>query len=990
MPPDTLTTPLIGRGDELRSLAGLVGLDDTPATTSAAILLGGDAGAGKSRLVAELSTRAVERGWRVLVGHCLDFGDGSPPYLPFSEALGRLANESPELADALTEASPEIGRLLPARRMMHDSDAGPGPTQRATLVEALHGALTRLAGDRPLLLIVEDVHWADQSTRDLLRWLFTRQFDAPVAILATYRSDDLHRRHPLRAALAEWVRLPRVSRLQLDPLSRQESRQLVSALRPATMTEPDLQHILARAEGNPFFIEELVAATEVSSELPTDLADLLLVRLEQLGDDARLAVRAASVAGRRVSHELLACGTDLDDSALELALRAAVDANILVALGQDGYAFRHALLAEAVYQDLLPGERVRLHAAYADALTHHRAMGSAAELSRHARASHDLVTATRASVEAGREAMSVGGPEEAIRHDELALELLADPRVAAQVAADPEAPGFVDRVGLVLHASMAASAAGHLFRAVALAHDELQSLPDDAPPKDRVRLIHAVVTTALVMDTRTMDVLSLTTEGVRLMADEPPSPLRANILYVHARANADRARDDEAARWATEALQIARELDLAAVATDATLLLAKLDERAGDPQGAQASIEAAIAEARAAHENMAELRGLYHLASLHYGQGRVTEALSVFEQAGCRASLLGRQWAPYGLEAMLFAAIASHVSGDWEHAEELLDLDRQSPPEIAEALLAAVRLDIAAGRGETAALAAMPRLREQWQLDGLVAVTSGGAAIELYGQVGDVAMATAVHDDVVETVTALWQRANFHARVRLGGLLLGRLASAAATATAPERAGLVARGDELATTSAQIAATAPHNGPEGIAWIRRVEAEHARLHWLAGIAAPAETELVERWRASVAAFEAFGHVYETARSRARLAAVLYAGSQPTEAKAAADAALEVAVRLGARPLVEEIRALTPGEPAASERGLRSRDPEALTPRERDVLALVATGRSNREIAQQLFISAKTVSVHISNLMAKLDASSRTEAVAIARRTNPDL
>ena len=220
------------------------------------------------------------------------------------------------------------------------------------------------------------------------------------------------------------------------------------------MPEADLQQILARAEGNPFFIEELVAATEVSSgALPGDLADLLLVRLEQIDDDGRLLVRAASVAGRRVSHDLLAYGTALDEAALETALRAAIEANILIAVGADGYAFRHALLAEAIYQDLLPGERVRLHAKYAEALAAHRAEGSAAELSRHARASHDLVTAARASVEAGDEAMAVGGPEEALRHYELALELLADPGVAAGVAADPDASDRLNRIELVLRAS---------------------------------------------------------------------------------------------------------------------------------------------------------------------------------------------------------------------------------------------------------------------------------------------------------------------------------------------------------------------------------------------------------------------------------------------------------------------------------------------------------------------------------------------------------
>jgi DNA-binding CsgD family transcriptional regulator/tetratricopeptide (TPR) repeat protein len=965
----------------MRQLADLVGAGDI---AGGAVLLGGDAGAGKSRLVAELSARVAGDGWRVLYGHCLDFGDSSPPYLPFSEALGRLAAESPRDTESLVETNPAIAGLLPAHRLLTDSDNAPAPTGRAALFDAVHNALTQLSEDAPLLLIVEDLHWADQSTRDLLRVLFTRQFSSPVAILATYRSDDLHRRHPLRGALAEWVRLPTVSRLQLRPLNDAEARQLIDALHPEPLPKREVKQILARAEGNPFFIEELVAATEVGGgALPTDLADLLLVRLEQLDAASQLAVRAAAVSGRRVSHTLLAHGTDLNAGALEDALRAAVEANILVALSGDGYAFRHALLGEAIYQDLLPGERVRLHAKYAEALAAYPDEGSAAELSRHARASHDLITATRASVEAGDEAMAVGGPEEALRHYELALELLTDPRVAEGVGTDRDAAGHVDQVELVLRASAAAAAAGHLFRSVALAEDQLNALPADASPRDRVRLIHAIAVTAQVMDHK-IDLLALTTEAVRLMADEPPSTLRAHALNVHARSTADRARDDEAAQWAGEALAMARELGLTAVATDATLLLAKLDERAGDPDAAEAAITKAIEQATAAGESMAQLRGVYHLAMLHFGQGRLTSAIELFGEAGSRAAALGRQWAPYGLDAVVFGAIVTHINGDWQRAAQMIDTTGQAPPELAEAQFAAINLTIAAGRGEVAALAGMPRLRKSWHLDGLVAINSGAAAIDMYGYAGDIDAAQAIHDDTVTTVSEMWQQMAFQARVRLAALLLGQLATAAGAATGTQREELVRRGDDLAERALKVAAAGRHTGPEGFAWANRVTAERARLHWLAGIEPLTEDALIDAWRETVSAFERFGHVYETARSRARLAAVLYAAGQPIEGKEHADLARACATELGAQPLLSELRGLAGREQPAG-RVTKSRDGDSLTAREQEVLTLVATGRSNREIAQQLFISAKTVSVHISNVLAKLDAASRTEAVAIARR-----
>ncbi|HTW19414.1 MAG TPA: AAA family ATPase [Mycobacteriales bacterium] len=983
MPIEVSPTPLVGRREELRGLAELVGAGKVAA---GAVLLGGDAGAGKTRLVAELTGQVGADGWRVLIGHCLDFGDSSLPYLPFSEALGRLAADSPERAAELVERNPALGPLLPRHRLIREqSEAGSAdasePTGRAALFDAVHAGLNQLGADGPLLVIIEDVHWADQSTRDLIRLLLARQFDSPVAILATYRSDDLHRRHPLRADLAEWSRLPAVSRMQLGPLADADARALIRSLADTAIEEDELRQILDRAEGNPFFIEELVdARLATGGQLPVDLADLLLVRLEQLDDDGRLVVRAAAVVGRRVSHVLLAHGTDLDEARLEDALRAAVEANILVPLGGDGYAFRHALLAEAIYQDLLPGERVRLHARYAAALANGEVDGAAAELARHARASHDLDTATRASVQAGDEAMVVGGPEEALHHYELALELLSDRR-GAEVSGSDGRP--IDRTAVVLRASAAAAAAGHLVRSVALADNQLRSLPADAPPLDRARLIHAIALTAQVMDHQ-MDILALTSEATQLMADQPPSALRANVLLVHARANADRAHDDDAARWACEALAIARDLDLAAVATDAKILLAKIDARGGDPQAAEASISAAIDTARAGGESFAEVRGIYHLASLHYAQGRVPQAMELFAEAAKRACALGRQWGPYGLDAVGFGAIATVVNGDWDKAEEMVDLTGLTAPEFASALFQSVAMEIAAGRGDLRGLDLLPDIRRSWDIDGMVAITSGPAAIELYGYAGDLAAAQAIHDDTIATVHQLWQHMDFAGRVRLAALMIGQLARAATTAGSAERAELVRRGDELAAKAERVADRVRYLGPEGRAWVARSRAEKGRLHWLAGIDPPDEATLIADWRAAADGFEQFGHVYETARSRARLASVLLAAGETGEAGKQARLARETATRLGARPLLEELSGFESEGPAPV-RGSTSRLGEPLTTREQEVLELVASGRSNREIGQQLFISAKTVSVHVSNLMAKLDAGSRTEAVAIARR-----
>ena len=457
-------TPLVGRDELLAELISLSAVDD--AHGSGFVLLGGDAGVGKTRLLLALRDRAVAAGRLVVVGHSVDFGDSALPYLPFTEILGRLQDERPAVVASVSETFPAIERLLPRHRVRvaeggdaaERASGGDDRSSRSDLFAGIHALFEEVAGVQPLLVVVEDAHWADQSSRELLSYLFARQLDAPVSLVVSYRSDDVHRRHPLRPTLAEWSRLPTLHRLQVGPLSEASVRTLVHALHPDPLSDEQMRAIISRADGNAFFVEELTGLEGLSrgSALPVDLADLLLVRLDRLDERSRSVVGAASVAGRRVSHEL------------DLALRQAVDALILEprqAGGQAVYAFRHALLSEAVYDDLLPGERSRLHTAYVSALRDGMVPGTSAELAMHARAANDIETAIAASTEAGDEAMRVGAPEEAARHYQSALEMLG-PRAAVEV-------------GLVASAADALSDAGDAYRATKLvaAHLDGTRLP---------------------------------------------------------------------------------------------------------------------------------------------------------------------------------------------------------------------------------------------------------------------------------------------------------------------------------------------------------------------------------------------------------------------------------------------------------------------------------------------------------------------------------
>jgi DNA-binding CsgD family transcriptional regulator/tetratricopeptide (TPR) repeat protein len=964
------TAPLVGRVAELTSLVDA--LDAARKGTSSAVVLGGDAGVGKTRLLGELIASASADGVLCLIGHCVDLGDTPPPYLPFTEAFTRLASERADLGDELFERFPALARLLPGR-------AAPtqGPVDRGELFDSVLSALAVLAGEQPVALVVEDVHWADQATRDLLGFLFTRVLGERIAIIVTYRSDDLHRRHPLRRTLAEWSRLPAVTRLNLDPLAADDVRELVRSMNVPSIDERELESIVRRADGNAFFAEELVAAAEQctdAQQLPWQLADLLLVRLEGLSDDARQVVRVAAVGGRRVTHDMLEAVAELPGPRLDDALRDGIDAHVLqLTSSGHGYVFRHALLAEAVYDDLLPGERVRLHSAYAAVLSA-RPDRRAAELARHARASHDLPTAYSASISAGDEAMSLAAPQEALQHYETALEL------APQV---PDAPD--DRSSLILAAVEAADAAGHTLRGLKLARRALAELPDDAEPLRRATLLLAVVIAALGNEIGG-EALALTSEALHLVPENPPTAFRARLLAVHARVALIMGQEVDAERTAREAVEVSDAVGCRTTATDARTTLAQLARRTVDPLEAAHLIEDVVEQARASDDAASELRSRFSLASLWHEQCELEKAQDAFACNYERAVELGRRWDAFGMHSRAMTATMQYLRGDWDGALLTLDTTGEQPPMMADAVLRSTAMAVRAGRGEVEALDILDALRPYWHREGRVGLYSGFGALELYEQQGDAVSALALIDDLVESLGALWLDPWFLARIQLSTLGLSVLSAVAARAPEAQHEQLAADGERLLADGRTSADKGlPRGrvlGREGQAWQARLEAEGARLRWLTNQDAPPAEELVAVWRHSVEAFD-FGHVVQVTRSRIRLAAALRATGRADEAAEQAGLARAAARAMGATPMLDEIRALgtTGRRPADDERsGL-----VALTDRERDVLAHLVDGRTNRQIAGTLYISEKTVSVHVSNILAKLGVRSRAEAAALARR-----
>ena len=971
-----ITAPLVGRDAELEELVSLLGGDDEgggATSVSRAVLLSGDAGVGKTRLLTEVRDRLDADGWRVVAGHCLDLGDSALPYLPFSEILGRLAADLPEVVEAVAGRHPTLARLQPGRRTLAGEALAGEAVERSALFDAVRALLEEAALEQPLLVVVEDTHWADQSTRDLLTFLFSRELAAPVSLVVSYRADDLHRRHPLRRHVAEWSRLGGVRRLALAPLSDDAVARLIGELVPGGLTRDETVDIVDRAEGNAFFVEELTSAASGPGRwVPAELADLLLVRLDRLGDTARQVVRTASVAGRKVSHELLAHASGLSATALDEGLRQAVEMNVLLPHGER-YAFRHALLGEAVYDDLLPGERVRLHDGFATALREGRATGTAAELARHSRLAHDLDTALRASIRAGHDALGVGGPDEAVHHYDQALQLLSDPRREAEGEE-------VDRSALVVHLADALTASGRPHRAVALLGEELAAVPAGAPDGWRARILAAQAYLLMITETE-QDPADLSAEAYRLVP-EGDTALRARVLATHARILTSFRRVEEAQPIALEALALAERLNLTDIVSDVVVTLSQARHAgplAGPQDGLREALEEAIVSARAAGAVQAELRAHFLLGRSYEDVADWEHADATFRRGLTRGEETGLPFAPYAFECRWHLVFQLVIRGDWDAA---LDLSAAagSPPKVQQALLDLFRLQIEQARGGDVG-ERLPGLRRLWGTEGLIAIHSSSLEMVQAARRADLTAVLAAYDDAVGVLARLWHPW-FPARVRLAANALAALASLAPDLPASdwprlleEAARLHADGRQTLSHQQERAATW---GPEGQAWTARLEAELVRVRWLAGDP-PAEASLVAAWRRAEELFVEFGELHQVAVVRTVLAEVLRATGDPAAAREVGDLAREAARTLGAEPLLDALRALG----SRPERHAVGSD--SLTPRETEILGLVAQGRSNGEIGKQLFIATKTVSVHVSNILGKLAAASRTEAAAIGRR-----
>src|SRR5689334_768122 len=406
---------VVGREAELAELEAV--LADASAGRPSIAFLAGESGVGKTRLLSEFERRASagDPPARVIGGDCVELGEGELPYAPIVAALRPLVRQHDPVLDGLPAATrAELGALIPGLggeaapiRQLEGDDAA-----QARLFEALLSLFDELGRDRTLLLTIEDIHWADRSTRSFLAFLARSLCDERVMVVATYRLDELHRRHPLRPLLAELERNARARRVELSPLSRKELHEQLADILGAPPEAELLDRLWSRSEGNPLFTEELLAAgLDGRGTLPPTLRDALMVRVERLSEASQLVLRVVS-KGRRLDTDLIADVTGLGPAELSGALRETLASHIL-AVNEDGwYSFRHALLREVVADDLLPGERSELHLQLAHALERRASESGegahlAAGIAHHYYAAGDQPAALAASVRAAEAADKV-------------------------------------------------------------------------------------------------------------------------------------------------------------------------------------------------------------------------------------------------------------------------------------------------------------------------------------------------------------------------------------------------------------------------------------------------------------------------------------------------------------------------------------------------------------------------------------------------------
>ena len=987
----------VGRTAELQAARGA--LERAAAGTPSHVLVAGEAGVGKSRFVSQVAALAGGLAFRVVQAGCVLVGEAGLPYGPIAEMLRELARDlEPDiLARAIAGDGPELARLAPILTQGEQPALVQDQWAQSRLFDALQGFLHRLAADRPLLLIIDDLHWADPGTRDALTYLIPNLRGDRIALALTVRSDELHRRHPLVPWLVEVERSGRVQRIDLERFENADTRALLAGITGSEPAVDIVERIQRRSDGNPFFVEELVMAGAAGSgmnRLPATLREVLVARLATIPEDAQRVLRMAAVAGRSVDHALLGLVARLSDVELDEALRAAVSSQLLVSDDSDSdtLVFRHALIQEAAYDDLLPGERRRLHGAFAEALAartegrHGPPAGAWAELAHHWAAARVDDRAALASVRAGDEALQSVAYTAALRHFEQAIELWDS-------VADPDVTLGLSRIELLERAAGAADHAGDYPRSVAI-RKEVGSLSKGAGDPGQVALRMEQLGRSLWMMGDTEASLAAYNEAMALLPTERPTVERARVLAGMGQILMLVDRYEESIDMCSRAVEIAREVGARDVEGHALNSMGVSLAAHGRCQQGIAALEQSLAIGTEVGVANDIARAYVNLTDAFRFCGLDRRGADLAEEGIRRAEELGLQ-SSYRHPIALGGALVNYGLGRWADAARLAEVaERDSPTGRNSELyqlgyticLTVATADRAIAERQLADFAVLLEGQPpEAQFAGQYAVAR--AEFELWGG-RPLEASVAVEQGLTWLAdgTAFYFKTRLH---RMGAWALADLAEHHRAHRHEASAEAALRGAERHEQEAQeILArlgTDARDQREPGADLLTIGAEVARSR---GASDPA------LWHASAERWDAQERPYYAACARWREAqAQLERGVRAAAIQPLREAA-RVAGELGARPLgaaidglarrgrIDLTTAMIGAEPPRTETAW---DPYGLTAREREVLELVAEGRTNREIADALFISENTAGVHVSKILGKLNVSRRTEAASIAIR-----
>jgi len=963
---------LVGRESDLAVLR-----DEFAAASAGelrAVVVGGEAGIGKSRLLDEFLAEQ-EAAATVLLGRCVDLGADGAPYAPFAAVLRRLIR-TVGLDRVLEAAGPGAGVLSALLPELADDSAVPPRTGAERLYELVTVLLERISAERPVILAIEDLHWADRSTLELLRFIVRMAESGRLLVVLTYRSDEVPRGHVLRSWLPELERTRRLTRWELARLGDEQVAELVEELLGRVPDDGSLERVTELSEGVPFFVEELVGIDGLRSgdDLPETLRELVLARYERLSEPAQRLLRVLAAGGVCVTHELLALVFDGTPDELDVAAREAVTANLLTADSTE-YLFRHALVREAIHADLLPGERTRLHARFAEALDA-GPQRSAVQLSAHWLAAHDVRRAFLASLEAMEEAKRAYAYATVAAMGDRVLELWDS-------VPDAEELSGRDRVAVLAQTASALRNAGNNERALALVEAALAE-PGPLAPARRARLLRDKG--QYLGNLNRPGSAELLEEALALVPPDAVAagdPLRPHLLTELAAQRMLAGRFDVAIETARGAIAEAQEAPARMRSIAHNILAASLVESGRIDEGfAEFEIAAALGTGDAG----ATLRYLVNASDALNSVGRYAEAVRLAESGVAQARERGVERTS-GIWLAANTAEPLIALGQYDRAAEMLRValgfdDRTGVT----AQLQRVRLWVWHGEPERAdgllrrlrsPLRALAELEQQTRL--ALARAAGEVAIAL----GDYERAWA------ETcgIGAVPFRS-------LPGYDLPVLAMAsralAELAAAPERDRSLDVPGEVRRLEAVLEPL--REWPTATAWAPLIEAELATARAAADRGdSYAAADRGVRYAGAATAWEqatsaagdplAPAHLLPYALLRA--ARVARWGGDRARADRLVTQGRELAEAGGVKVLVQAADALGAHAPIrAASAGSQG---QPLTEREEQVLALIEQGLSNKQIGERLYISAKTASVHVSSILRKTGASSRTEAVYLASR-----